>query len=625
MIKTNINTNSNIKSYKTQNINNNQISNINNNSKSTKIEELSLDIENSKPLSEYRVSEILDIIPQNGNLTRDDIDFKRISISSSDAISENFLNSVSTSWGDNGQLTYEIFENGAVLIKEGNISMGFTDIEGISKIITDVQKKNVEKKENVTTQNIKQVTDESSTNKVTETSTKSIFNDYSTYSNMIWDENDVNNVTDVASLVRINKSKLEYSNKNTEVHNLINKSLDDEGWFGKGTTLGENGATLKYDKKETSGDYTIYYNDGKEIKRIKGSHVYFEQSKTSYEIGPDGSVTIHSKSQSTSYTDIYKIDGSVEKYVNGRVCHKIYPDGTKKSYRRDGTTYISNNEGQTIQDCYSNGKVRTQYIKDGKVEYIEYYYFTDGSKYEKYSYTDGTSSLVEYSTDGKTIIAETTGTVMYSNDCPKDKEMICKDDYGGKLPGYDNDAITKRREDNGYTISYYGDVKNDVVNKICNSIELGSENIEHYDSTGNLLYIENKSTRNTTSGAYFIETNIINPNGTCTVKGESFDSNGNLTAITTEQYDQNVLREETFVNNEQPEFNRREVYDESGNCIERYNENNLLWYEVKDGVTYNYDISTGLPSYIQDSNGTTYYRNGKAVYYVDNNGNYTHY
>ncbi|MBO5138258.1 MAG: hypothetical protein J6B89_01290 [Bacilli bacterium] len=622
-IKTNINMSSTIGQFKS-NTANSQITNINtSNFNDVQAEELLIEEPSSKPISEYSISEVLDKIPQNGTLTNDQIDFSRIAISSSDAISKKFLNNVSTSWGSNGEMTYEIYENGSVLIKKGGVGMGYTDIEGISKIIAEVDEKNITTEIKEPTPEIPELIEESPSEQDNKAQTKELFKEYSAYSNMIWNESDVNNITNLVTLIRIKKAQQEYSNNKLEISKMINKNLDDEGWFGRGTTLGENGSILHYDKKENNGDYTIYYYDGQEIKRIKDSYVYFEQSKTSYEIESDGNVTIHSKGQSRSYTDVYKIDGSVEKYVNGRLCNYVYSDGTTKSYKEDGTTYIINNQGQIIQRCYSDGKIRTQYIKDGKVEYIEYYYFTDGSKYEKYSYTDGTSSFVEYDTDGKTIIAETIGTVVYANDCPQDKEMVCKDDYGSDLPGYSHDAITTRKEDNGYTIGYYGEIQNDAVNKICDLVELRGYNTEHYDNSGNLLYIENKDRTDTVSGAYTINTNIINTDGTCTAKVEVFDENDKLVRISTKQYDQNVLREESRIDNEEPEFNSREVYDANGECIARYDENNFLWYEVKDGLTYNYDINTGLPWYIKDANGTTYYKNGVEDYFVDNDGNFT--
>ena len=77
-------------------------------------------------------------IPQTGNLSVDTIDFSRISRSSAGAAGMQFISSdriLKQYWGDNGNLTYNVREDGTVEIREGGEIIGFTDEQGIRNAI----------------------------------------------------------------------------------------------------------------------------------------------------------------------------------------------------------------------------------------------------------------------------------------------------------------------------------------------------------------------------------------------------------------------------------------------------------------------------------------------------------
>lgn len=84
--------------------------------------------QNSSPASEtYDVSLNLD----SNVITKDDIDFTKISASPEGVASGDFVKVNSNYFGDEGELTYEKYGDNSYAIKENGITLGFTSIEGI--------------------------------------------------------------------------------------------------------------------------------------------------------------------------------------------------------------------------------------------------------------------------------------------------------------------------------------------------------------------------------------------------------------------------------------------------------------------------------------------------------------
>lgn len=75
----------------------------------------------------------------NGNrkkLNHDDLDYSKIARTSEGAKNGNYVNVVEEYFGDDGDLSYEVKDDGSVLIYEGDTAMGWTTEEAINTIST---------------------------------------------------------------------------------------------------------------------------------------------------------------------------------------------------------------------------------------------------------------------------------------------------------------------------------------------------------------------------------------------------------------------------------------------------------------------------------------------------------
>ena len=83
---------------------------------------------------------------KEGTLDKNSIDFSRISATAGDALNGNFINRERINdnyWGDNGELTYKIRDDGTIMIFENGTLLGFTDRLGatdavVEKVIEEV-------------------------------------------------------------------------------------------------------------------------------------------------------------------------------------------------------------------------------------------------------------------------------------------------------------------------------------------------------------------------------------------------------------------------------------------------------------------------------------------------------
>lgn len=91
----------------------------------------SINIVKNATLEEYDLD--AQTLTKEGTLNKDNIDFSRIATSSSNVKNENFITIKNTKyWGDTGELTYKIRDDGTVAIMENGIVLGFTDLQGIT-------------------------------------------------------------------------------------------------------------------------------------------------------------------------------------------------------------------------------------------------------------------------------------------------------------------------------------------------------------------------------------------------------------------------------------------------------------------------------------------------------------
>ena len=85
------------------------------------------EVKDTKPAPEFKPGE-------KGNLEHDDIDYSRINRSADKVEQGKFMGRDhiwDDQWGDDGQLRYEVKEDGSILIYEDDVAMGWTDQEGL--------------------------------------------------------------------------------------------------------------------------------------------------------------------------------------------------------------------------------------------------------------------------------------------------------------------------------------------------------------------------------------------------------------------------------------------------------------------------------------------------------------
>lgn len=120
-IKTNIDVPININSFLTVNSQgNNQDDSLPNTTVAQAVDNLDLSLETNEVTN----------FPNEGIITRENIDFSRISTTADNAKNGSFLerNKINENyWGDNGELSYKIRDDGVVMLYENGVLLGFTD------------------------------------------------------------------------------------------------------------------------------------------------------------------------------------------------------------------------------------------------------------------------------------------------------------------------------------------------------------------------------------------------------------------------------------------------------------------------------------------------------------------
>lgn len=103
-------------------------------------------------------------LSKEGTLSRDDLDFSRIGATAGNVKDENFVNVKNPEyWGDTGDLTYKIRDDGTVAISEDGVILGFTDLQGIR-----IKEADSSKEEQIITEETSNVTSEKETEEVRE-------------------------------------------------------------------------------------------------------------------------------------------------------------------------------------------------------------------------------------------------------------------------------------------------------------------------------------------------------------------------------------------------------------------------------------------------------------------------
>lgn len=96
---------------------------------------------NNAALEEYNLDE--PELSKEGTITKENINFSRIATSAANAKNGSFIVVKNTKyWGDTGELSYKIRDDGIVAIMENGVILGFTDLEGIK--IFNAKTSNVE-------------------------------------------------------------------------------------------------------------------------------------------------------------------------------------------------------------------------------------------------------------------------------------------------------------------------------------------------------------------------------------------------------------------------------------------------------------------------------------------------
>lgn len=105
---------------------------------------------NNAPIENYDLDE--QSLTKEGKLNKETIDFSRIATSSANAKNGKFITVKNTKyWGDTGELTYKMRDDGTIAIMEDGIILGFTDFRGIKE---EVQETNIEVLEEIPKSNL---------------------------------------------------------------------------------------------------------------------------------------------------------------------------------------------------------------------------------------------------------------------------------------------------------------------------------------------------------------------------------------------------------------------------------------------------------------------------------------
>lgn len=101
-------------------------------------------------------------LSKEGVLNRDDLDFSRIGSTAGNVKDGNFVNVKNPEyWGDTGDLTYKIRDDGTVAISEDGVILGFTDLQGIR-----IKEADTSFEEQIITEETSNVTSEKETEEV---------------------------------------------------------------------------------------------------------------------------------------------------------------------------------------------------------------------------------------------------------------------------------------------------------------------------------------------------------------------------------------------------------------------------------------------------------------------------
>lgn len=374
--------------------------------------------------------------------------------------------------------------------------------------------------------------------------------------------------------------------------------------FGDDTLLARYGDDDVTTEVLENGDIKIYYPNSNELEYYVYAHgEYYDQYRTS----SDGVVSIYQRD----------VDGNYIKYENSLITEEkkenyikyyIYDENnlleqTIYDYE-NGYTECYDSVGKKIYDIQTSGN-KTWYYDSGNIWYVE---VTDGSM--KYYYESGNvekvenpdGSYIEYYENGnEKCIVNTNGTATYYyEDGTINYEIL-------------DEGIKKSYTQDGYTLTYSGEIKNELFKGYENLIKIKSDSntVEYYDNNGNLLSIENKLEGDT------YHTVLIDNEGTVTYRY------GDLNYFHEYKYVNGVLLEDIYDNGNG--YYRKDLYDENGLLLESYNKDGIKIYELKDGKEYSYKYDDGSLYSIRDSSGTSYYEDGVKIRFHDNNGNITHY
>lgn len=598
-----------------------------------------------------------DSLPVSDKLDYESLDTSMISSSITGAKEGQYV-SVYEDVFKNGDLNYEILEDNVVVIKNGDVPIGYTTTDGIkvvnkgsgySSVVEDLQVGEYSATNpNAPSTPIDYSNISSKKNDFIGPQQMNL-NDKTVYGPQPYDGKITNPVSEANELAKYSR---EHSIKYKNLEMFADSSLDEKKMLSKsGKTYDINGNLVSYDKVVKAKDGTIQYIKGNTVfKEIHSNGIigYSDPNSSrgmiNYKINSDGTYseitskgyTKYDKNGITVYYGKFDNDGNqLEKPTKS---YSISFTGERTDYYEDGSiSSIQSESGDHITRYDKSGQLT--YERDYNIETI-YSYDASGDMSQKIvdkntgnetilNYKKGSTSAYEI-IKGNNISISSDGSYTSDSDISyydKDNNLIKIEMADGKVKEITEDGYVIREEKRNASEFKYGSLIQNVPESSAVYSALNKQNynsflnnsIEYYDNDGNLKYIKLTDTsENGNSG----DNATIYPDGTV-----EFNRNDAYYKINP---DGTYYQKELFTSStdDQQSYVEEHYYDQNGNTIRAYHDGKLWLDRKANGDLYNYSLDTGEVWYIESADGkkTTQYLNGDEIVKIyDDNGGYTEY
>ena len=379
-----------------------------------------------------------------GVLRKTDIDYSRISSSADKVQNENFIDESRISkdkWGDNGELTYKVRDDGSVVIYEDGVAMGYTDEKGLNNLI---QRQNNQVKVNITP----------------------------------------NNPNGSQSNIPVETPKVETPVKEPEVKRFELKE-GDEGVLRQ--------TDINYNRINRSADKV------QQEQFMGREHVWDDQwgddGKLTYKVRDDGTILIYEDGVAMGYTDEKGLNNLIQRRNSPINITPNNPNGSIASVSATGTDVLSAtkqtvNSSEPHNGCTSNGYINQEPYKETNHIYNQNDVVNRGYP-RSYNPLDGGVGKVQevpINTSGDFVIKPTSGT----NDILKSGIYIPVGDKSDKTIDYFSHLNYKGDDvlpDDAYIVHYHDGTQE--MRKLTGSEKEALSRMSSF-ATGNLVkYNEN--------------------------------------------------------------------------------------------------------------------------------------